>query len=59
MSKKDKKNIRVIKVDIKKKDELYNVCLKYSILAKNLYNFTNYKIRQVYLISKRIKEKKK
>ena len=58
MSEKDKKNIRVIKVDIKKKDELYNVCLKYSILAKNLYNFTNYKIRQVYLISKRIKEKK-
>lgn len=58
MSKKEDKNIKVIKVDINKNDEVYKVCEKYGKLAKDLYNFTNYKIRQIYLISKRINDNK-
>lgn len=56
MKKKNDGVKRVIKINIDKNDKLYNVCEKYSILAKNLYNFTNYKIRQIYLTSKKLKD---
>lgn len=47
---------RLYKVDINKNDKVYEVCDKFGKLAKDLYNFSNYKIRQVYLISKRIED---
>lgn len=52
------KEIRVIKININKNDELYNVCDKYSRLAKDLYNYTNYKIRNIWLTSKNINDGK-
>lgn len=56
MKEKVEKLMRVIKIDISKSDELYEVCKKHSILAKNLFNTTNYIIRQVFLTSKRIED---
>lgn len=57
MSKKeDNKLNRLYKIDIDKNKELYEVCDRFSRLAKDLYNYTNYKIRTIYLISKRIEE---
>lgn len=55
MKEKEEKLMRVIKIDINKNDKLYEICKNNSILAKNLFNATNYIIRQVFIISKRIK----
>ena len=54
----EEKNIKVIKVDINKNDKLYEICLRYGMLAKDLYNYTNYIIRQLWITSKRINEEK-
>lgn len=56
MKKEDNKLKRVCKVNINKNDKGYLECEKFAKLAKDLYNAVNYKIRQVYLISKRIKQ---
>lgn len=50
---------RIIKIDITENEkELFEICKKYCRLSKELYNFTNYKVRQVYLTSKNINEGK-
>ena len=52
----DAKLDRLYKININKNNKGYEVCERFGKLAKDLYNFTNYKIRQVYLISKKIND---
>lgn len=52
------KNLRVEKHLIKPNHELYNQFNNYCFLSKNLYNFANYHLRQIFILTSKLNEGK-